>query len=232
MHASKGILNLPTSSLHLCLLFQQIVRSGFTINSHLFQNYWVKIHHCENKVGWRFTKLICFFLDQDSLSNKENNKTIKRTFVRSRFTMLQILLGEDSPCPNMKYKLIHQFRNFYISRFDVETAWNLWRSLRRVSSRWPLTAALINMVAITRHVFINIFQTKHSSAAKFAIGYEKNIMSFLVIHKNRQNFGKKSCTHRLVAFKWIESFSSCECKQVVSDILGEIKACCKYIKYM
>ena len=22
---------------------------------------WVKIHHRENKVGWRFTKLICFF---------------------------------------------------------------------------------------------------------------------------------------------------------------------------
>ena len=26
-----------------------------------FQNDWVKIHHRENKVGWRFTNLICFF---------------------------------------------------------------------------------------------------------------------------------------------------------------------------
>ena len=38
---------------------------------------------------------------------------------------------------------IHQSRNLYTSRFDVETASNLWRSLRRVSSRCPLTAALI-----------------------------------------------------------------------------------------
>ena len=42
-------------------LFSKIVRSGFTINSPLFQINWVKIHHRENKVGWRFTKLICFF---------------------------------------------------------------------------------------------------------------------------------------------------------------------------
>ena len=42
-------------------LFNKIVRSGFTINSPLFQNNWVKILHRENKVGWRFTKLICFF---------------------------------------------------------------------------------------------------------------------------------------------------------------------------
>ena len=46
------------------------------------------------------------------------------------------------------------------------------------------------MVTITRHVFINIFQTEHFSAAKFAIamGYEKN-MSFLVI-ANLQKFEK------------------------------------------
>ena len=42
-------------------LFNKIVRSGFTINSPLFQNNWVKIHHRKNKTGWRFTKLICFF---------------------------------------------------------------------------------------------------------------------------------------------------------------------------
>ena len=27
-----------------------------------FYNNWIKIHCYENKVGWRFTKLICFFL--------------------------------------------------------------------------------------------------------------------------------------------------------------------------
>ena len=42
-------------------LFNKIVRSGFTINSPLFQNNWVKIHHRKSKVEWRFTKLICFF---------------------------------------------------------------------------------------------------------------------------------------------------------------------------
>ena len=38
------------------------------------------------------------------------------------------------------------------------------------------------MVTITRHIFIDIFQTEHFSAVKFAMGYEKNI-SFLVIAK-------------------------------------------------
>ena len=53
-----------------------------TSQYHHHQNNWVKIHYHENKVGWRFTKLICFFLGQDSLSNKENDKAIKRTFVQ------------------------------------------------------------------------------------------------------------------------------------------------------
>ena len=34
------------------------------------------------------------------------------------------------------------------------------------------------MVTITRHIFINIFQTEHFLAVKCSIGYEKN-MSFL-----------------------------------------------------
>ena len=38
------------------------------------------------------------------------------------------------------------------------------------------------MVTITRHVFIDFFQTKHFSAVKFYMGYEKN-MSFHVIPK-------------------------------------------------
>ena len=36
-------------------LSNKIVRSGFTINSPLSQNKWVKFHHRKNKVGWRFT---------------------------------------------------------------------------------------------------------------------------------------------------------------------------------
>ena len=38
---------------------------------------------------------------------------------------------------------IHLSQNLYTSRFDVEMASNLWRPLRRVSSRYPLTAALV-----------------------------------------------------------------------------------------
>ena len=39
------------------------------------------------------------------------------------------------------------------------------------------------MITITRHVFINIFQTKHLSAVKVIMIYEKKI-SFLVIPKS------------------------------------------------
>ena len=39
------------------------------------------------------------------------------------------------------------------------------------------------MVTITRHFFIYIFQMEHFSAAKFYLGYEKN-MGFLVISKS------------------------------------------------
>ena len=45
------------------------------------------------------------------------------------------------------------------------------------------------MVTITRHIFINIFQTEQFSVVKFAMGYEKN-MSFLLIAKP-QKFWKK-----------------------------------------
>ena len=43
-----------------------------------------------------------------------------------------------------------------------------------------LFCANLIMVTITRHVFINIFQTEHFSAIKCDMGYEKN-MNFLVI---------------------------------------------------
>ena len=45
------------------------------------------------------------------------------------------------------------------------------------------------MVTITSHIFINIFQTKHLSAVKFAVGYEKN-MSFLEIAKSSKVWNK------------------------------------------
>ena len=62
-----------------------------------FYNNWVKIHCCENKVGWRFTKLICF-LGQDLLSNKQYDKTIKCPFVQdSAFIIFKNKLSEDSP---------------------------------------------------------------------------------------------------------------------------------------
>ena len=41
------------------------------------------------------------------------------------------------------------------------------------------------MVTVTRHVFINIFQTEHFSAVKFDMGYEKN-MSSLVTAKSQK----------------------------------------------
>ena len=46
-----------------------------------------------------------------------------------------------------------------------------------------LSSAPLIMVTITRHVFINILQTKHFLAVNFSMGYEKN-MSFLVIAKS------------------------------------------------
>ena len=43
--------------------------------------------------------------------------------------------------------------------------------------------ASLNMITIIRHIFMNIFQTEHFSAVKFAVGNEKK-MSFLVIPKS------------------------------------------------
>ena len=41
----------------------------------------------------------------------------------------------------------------------------------------------LNMVTITRQVFINIVKMEHFSGVKFTMGYEEN-MSFLVIAKS------------------------------------------------
>ena len=54
-----------------------------------------------------------------------------------------------------------------------------------------LSSAPLIMVTITRHVFINIFQTKHFLAVNFSMGYEKN-MCFLVIAKDRSGLFKYS----------------------------------------
>ena len=56
--------------------------------------------------------------------------------------MLQILLGKDSPCSKINKVNIHLSQSLHYSRFDVKMASNLWRPLRRVSSRYQLTAAL------------------------------------------------------------------------------------------
>ena len=80
MQLSVGILKSPSSSLHLCSPFFRIVGSRFTISLPLFQNNLVKIHHRENKVGWRSITWL-FFPGQDSVSNKQKNKTIKHAFV-------------------------------------------------------------------------------------------------------------------------------------------------------
>ena len=55
------------------------------------------------------------------------------------------------------------------------------------------------MGTITRHVFINIFQMKHFSAVKFAMGYENN-MSFPVI-PNSPKVWKKVEKKGLGSFK-------------------------------
>ena len=104
---------------------------------------WVKIQQAD-----------LFLLGQDSLSNKQNNKTAK-TPVRPRFIVLHILLYKDSLCSKINYVKIYQSQNLYTSRFDVEMASNLWRHFRRVSSRYPLTAALrvVELVTLLRFLF-------------------------------------------------------------------------------
>ena len=61
------------------------------------------------------------------------------------------------------------------------------------------------MVTITRHVFINIFQTEHVSSVKFAMDYEKNV-SFFVIGKSPKVW-KKSWKDRMGSFKLHYNFS-------------------------
>ena len=46
-----------------------------------------------------------------------------------------------------------------------------------IAVAYTLLCKLNYMVTISRHIFINIFQTEHFSALKFALGYEKNELS-------------------------------------------------------
>ena len=97
--------------------FNKIIRSRFTISSPFSYNNWVKIHCRKNKVGWRFTFLAdLFFVGQDSLLNKQNNETIKRTFFK--ITVLQILqtTGTDSSCSKINKVKIHQSTKSYTSK--------------------------------------------------------------------------------------------------------------------
>ena len=65
----------------------------------------------------KFHQADLLILGQDSLSNKQNNKTIKLTFVqdspsldfiRLRFTMSKNKLGEDSPFPKFMHLKIRR----------------------------------------------------------------------------------------------------------------------------
>ena len=119
---STKSLGQDSPSIHL---FSKIIGSRFTT---------AKIKLGEDSSSW------FVFLGQDSLSKKENNKTIKRTFV------------QDSPCFKYYYVKIHHVQKWNRLRFTnpeiyipqdstSRRASNLWRSLRKGSSRCPLTAA-------------------------------------------------------------------------------------------
>ena len=94
--------------------------------------------------------------------------------------MLKNKLGEDSPIP----KFMHL-------KINVEMASNLWRPLRRVSSRYPLTTALIFMA---RNAILNLFSPKkHYFTPKYLIllrtkftwnintPFSKNVKSYNVL---------------------------------------------------
>ena len=95
--------------------------------------------------------------------------------------------------PYIQIHLNHLNRMFRCKVKDVNFKFQLkWSSRLDLRSNLCIALTYISycvsfiMVTITRQVFTNIFQTEpweHISAAKFAMGYEKN-MSFLVIPKS------------------------------------------------
>ena len=69
-------------------LFNKINMSRFTISLPFFYNNCVKIHCCENQVRWRFIhQADLFFLGQDSLINKQDNKTIEHPFIQDSLSL-------------------------------------------------------------------------------------------------------------------------------------------------
>ena len=79
----------------------------------------------------------------------------------------------------------------YKFKISVETVKSFGRTKQFCIMQLPISyCAILIVVAITRHVFINFFQTEHISAVKFNMGYEKN-MSFLVIPKSPKVWQKK-----------------------------------------
>ena len=104
------------------------------------------------------------------------------------FVFLFYLMKQDSKDVNLKFWLKRS------SCFDVPSNFVL---------QLPISYCSLIMVTITRHIFINNFQTEYISAMKFDRGYEKN-MSFLVIwYHNLQKFEKirlgsfKSCQNAM-----------------------------------
>ena len=106
---------------------------------------------------------------------------------------------------SLHYLKVHGpfFKNllFVSSEESSLQRWKIWNFCWNCQAIWMHKAILYTavayilycvsliMVTITRHIFINIFQTKHSSAVKVAMGYEKNI-HFLVIAKSPKAWKK------------------------------------------
>ena len=64
------------------------------------------------------------------------------------------------------------------------------------------------MVIITRHVFVNIFQTEHFSAVKFGIGYKRKTIWVFLWHQNHQKLDKKLEKNGLCSFNICCCFNS------------------------
>ena len=77
-----------------------------------------------------------------------------------------------------------------ISNFswNGQAVW-MYKAILYIAATYILLCKII-MLTITKHVFINLFQTEHFSAVKFAMGYKKNT-SFLVIAKSHKAWKKK-----------------------------------------
>ena len=91
--------------------------------------------------------------------------TVLFSFLFFKFSFLFHLKNHHSKDVNLKFWLKQS------SRLDTCTKQFCYNVVAYI-----LLCKLIIMVTITRHVFINILQTKHFTTVKFAMGYEKNIL--------------------------------------------------------